>query len=264
MSRVRVVLITLLVAGAVLSVSSGVLAQQAAVAKQVRVDAKVALGGVMGLTDECLTDMGRSLWLLSLTEEVKSADWGKMKGILGDFQRRDVAAAVWFARPDGSYYTVDKGLIDQNLKDRPYFPKGMAGQAILGDLVISKSTGKYVAIIAAPVSRDGQIVGLVGVSLYLEKLSERISRALNLPRNVHFWACDGPGKIVALNRRTERLFWDPSNLNSPSLTQAVAGMTARPEGAIAYDYQGKRLTGVYQTSPLTGWHFVLGVLTTVK
>jgi len=232
---------------------------------RVRVDAAVAVNAIMGLTDECLSDTARSLWLLSLTQEIKSGDWDRMKGLLGEFESRNVEAIIWFARPDGSYYTLEKGLTDQNMKDRPYFIKGMAGQASLGDLVISRSTGKYVGVGATPVSRDGTVIGVLGASLYLDKLSERIARTLNLPSNVHFWASDPTAKIVALNRRTERLFWDPTNLDSPTLTQAVADMLAQPErGTITYDFQGKRLTGVYRTSPLTGWHFVLGALTTLK
>ncbi len=233
-------------------------------ARHVRVDATVAVRAVMGLTDACLTDSARSLWLLTLTEEVKSGDWGRMKDILADYQHRDVEAAVWFARPDGSYYTVDKGLTDQNLRDRPYFPKAMAGQATLGDLVVGKSTGKCVAVVTAPVRRGDAVVGVLGASLYLDKLSERIGNTLSLPDNIHFWASDPTGKIVAINRRTERLFWDPTHLNSPTLTQAIAEMLTRPQGSIGYDFQGKRFAGVYQKSPLTGWYFVLGVLKPAK
>lgn len=248
-----------------LACSSSLQAQaQEARVPHVRVDATVGAAAIMTMSDEYLTGVQRSLRLLALTEEVKSGDWDRMKGVLAGYSARDIEAAVWFARPDGSYYTVDKGLTDQNIKDRPYFPKAVAGHETLGDLVISKSTGKYVAVVTAPVKQGDAVVGILGASIYLERISSRIAQALRLPDNLHFWACDAAGKIVAINRRTDRLFWDPTNLNSPTLTQSVAQMLAKPEGSISYDFAGKKTQAVYLTSPVTGWHFVFGVLKTIK
>ena len=233
-------------------------------AKTPVVKATVAVAAATTLTDEVLRNSALSLQLLALTEEVKSADWGKMKGFLTELEKTQVESVVWFARPDGSYYTVDKGLSDQNLKDRPYFPRVMAGKTVIGDLATSKSTGKDVVVVTAPVKKGDAVVGALGSSIYLDKLAERVATALRLPSNAHFWACDATGKKVALSRQSKEIFLDPTSLNSPTLTQAVSQMVAQPEGSISYDYQGETVKGVYETSSLTGWHFVFGVLTPSK
>jgi hypothetical protein len=48
-----------------------------------------------------------------------------------------------------------------NLFDRPYFPSLMAGQSVLGTLVISRSTGKRSVIIAEPVRVASLVIGAV-------------------------------------------------------------------------------------------------------
>jgi hypothetical protein len=101
----------------------------------------------------------RCLKLISATEEARSGEWGKMRTLLATFGESGIkAAAVWFAKPDGSYYTVEKGLTGLNLSDRPYFPGLMAGGEVTGALVLSKSTGKRTVIVAVPVKRQGKII----------------------------------------------------------------------------------------------------------
>ena len=49
----------------------------------------------------------RELRLISVTEEVQSGKWEDMSGVLAEFGRSGIkAAAVWFMRPDGSYYII--------------------------------------------------------------------------------------------------------------------------------------------------------------
>ncbi len=109
---------------------------------------------------------------------------------------------------DGSYFTVDKGLTDSNLSDRKYFPTLMTGVTVVGPLVISKSTGKAVAITAAPIKKDGKVVGRLGASIYLDKVGERIGQELRLPEGMSFFAIDEHGR-TALHSKDERIFQTP-------------------------------------------------------
>src|SRR6056297_3418113 len=62
-----------------------------------------------------------TLDVLSKTEEVKSGDWERMRGLMEELQKQDESTLYWFSNPDGSYYTVEKGLTDFNLQKRKYF-----------------------------------------------------------------------------------------------------------------------------------------------
>jgi hypothetical protein len=124
------------------------------------------------------------------------------------YQVSDEGFIVWYVRPDGTYYTADKGLMDKSLRDRAYFPDLMAGMKITGALVISKATGQRSAIIAVPVEVNGKVVGAVGVSLFLDRLSEQVSAALDLRPGIAFFAL-APNGLTTLHRKTDRHFLDP-------------------------------------------------------
>ena len=106
-------------------------------------DLRLLLNAFTAFSEEHIDSILRCLHILSSTEEVRSGEWDNMKGLLTQFSKSGIApTAVWFARPDGSYYTVEKGLTGLNLGDRPYFSSLLEGHDAAGDLVISKSTGR--------------------------------------------------------------------------------------------------------------------------
>ncbi len=200
------------------------------------------------------------LKLISITEEAQSGEWGKMRDVLTEFSKSGIkAAAVWFVRPDGSYYTVEKGLTGLNLKDREYFPRLMAGKEIHGDLVISKSTGKRTAIAAVPIRKNGKIIGALGTSITVEDISRMIDEKMGLPDNMLFYALDRKGQ-TSLHRTSTLIFAYPSDMGSKSLSKTVEEMLTKPEGVVSYDFYGER-TAVFKRFPITDWVFVIGVVT---
>jgi hypothetical protein len=166
-------------------------------------------------------------------------------------------AAVWFAQPDGAYFTVDKGATGETLRERAYFPALLAGRDVVGALVVSKSTGQRALIVASPVLVDGKVVGAVGVSLDAAKLASSLDHAIRFPADVVFYALDQQGR-TALHRAGELIFVFPSDVGSSTLSDAVKTMLSRPEGVVHYRYAGSEKTALFQRSELTGWVFVLG------
>jgi hypothetical protein len=202
----------------------------------------------------------RDLKLIAMTKEVQGGQWEDMKPLLTEFRNSGtMAAAVWFVRPDGAYYTVEKGLTGLNLRDRPYFPKLMAGEEVAGALVISKSAKERSAIVAVPVKTNGKVIGALGASLSVETISAMLDKKMALPANMFFYALDSRGQ-TSLHRNAAFLFAYPSDMGSKTLTEKVAEMLARPEGLVTYDFYGQR-TVVFKKSPLTGWVFAIGMVT---
>jgi hypothetical protein len=202
----------------------------------------------------------RGLKLISVTEEAQSGEWEKMKGLLTAFERSGIkAAAVWFVRPDGSYYSEEKGLTGQNLRDRDYFPRLMADAEVIGDLVISKSTGKRTAIVAVPVRTKGKVIGALGTSLSVEDVSRMIDEKMGLPQSLIFYALDQKGQ-TSLHRISALLFAYPSDMGSKSLAKTVTQMLADPAGVVSYDFYGER-TVFFKKAPLTKWVYAIGIVT---
>ena len=219
-------------------------------------DANSLLSAFIAYTDLRIRSVQQSLEILAATSEARSDNWSNMKDLLTGYQESDEGLIVWYVRPDGTYYTVDKGLMDQVLRDRDYFPDLIAGRKITGALVISKATGQRSAIIAVPIEVDGKIAGAVGVSLFLDKLSEQINAALDLRQGVAFFAL-APNGLATLNRKTDRHFLDPREMGSETLKRAATEMLAGTSGKTTYEYDNVTKHAIYSTSALTGWKFAI-------
>jgi hypothetical protein len=218
------------------------------------------LNAYSALADEHLGSVLRGLRLLASTTEVESGRWETMQGLLARFDKSGIAAAaVWYALPDGRYYSVEKGLTGESLADRPYFRELAAGKEVVGELVISRSTGKRSAVFAVPVMRDGKMAGALGVSLSVDELSGLLNKKMGLPPDFVFYALDTKGR-VSLHGKPELLFAYPSDLGSKTLDVAVKKMMSEKEGVVRYNFQGQK-TVYFKKSPLTGWVYALGVIT---
>ncbi len=122
--------------------------------------------------------------------------------------------------------------------------------------MISKATGQRSAIIAVPIDVDGKIVGAVGVSPFLDMLSEQISAALDLRPGISFFAL-APNGLTTLHRKTDRHFLDPRELGSETLRSAATEMLAGTSGKASYEFDNVKKQAISRTSALTEWKFAI-------
>ena len=219
-------------------------------------DAQSLSSAFMSYTDLRIRSVQQSLEILASTPEAQSGVWKNMKGLLSGYQKSDDGLIAWFVRPDGSYYTVDKGLMNVSLADRDYFPDLMADRKVTGSLVISKSTGRRSAVIAVPIKSRGKVIGAIGASVFLDVFAEHIASVLDLRTEATFFAL-APNGLTTLHRKTERHFLDPRELGSETLKKAVNEILAADSGEVSYQFDNTTKTAVYKTSPLTHWKFVI-------
>jgi hypothetical protein len=146
--------------------------------------------------------------------------------------------------------------MDVKLSDRDYFPKLMSGQKIMGALVVSKSTGQRSAVIAVPMKQGGKVIGAIGASLFLDRLSEQVGSVLVLRPDAAFFSV-APNGLTTLHKKTDRHFLDPRELGSESLKQATNEMLKNPAGETTYEFDNVTKKAIYRTSPLTQWKFVI-------
>lgn len=220
--------------------------------------ASTVLSSFVALTEQEIRTVEHELAVLSMTEGVKSADWEMMRSILRTYQDSGFPGIVWFVLPDGNYYSLEKGLVGKKLSERNYFPGLMSGQSIAGDLVFSRSTGEKSVIVAVPVRRDGEVVGGLGASIFLDDLSQRINDALELPENLIYYAL-APDGTTTLHRNTQLNFADPRVQGIESLRRAADKMLSTPEGDVTYQFEGTPRYAIYRVSALTGWKFAVGI-----
>ncbi len=222
----------------------------------------IALSAYRGLVEEHIGGVLRSLRIVAACPEAKVGDWERVKPLLirlsEDLQ---TDATAWFALPDGSYFVTEVGgVTEQNLKDRSYFPELMAGNEIVGDLVISKSTGHRSVIIATPVDDGGKVVGGIGISLRVRLLSDLVGRYLPMPNDGYFFALDRDTKIV-LHRMAERMFKTPSDVGDEALGAEFRRALESDSGTLNYVLQGQRISSRFERSPTLEWYFFLAIPT---
>lgn len=218
----------------------------------------IALSAYRGLVEEHIGGVLRSVRIVAASPEATAARWEGYKPLLMRLSEDlQTDATAWFLLPDGSYFATEVGgMSEQNLKDRPYFPGLMAGKEVVGDLVISKSTGHRSVIIATPVVDRGKVVGGVGVSLRVRLLSELVDAHLPLPDDGYFYALDRDTRIV-LHRKAERMFKTPSDVGDEALGAEFQRVIQKDSGTFDYILNGQKITSRFERSPSLGWYFFI-------
>jgi methyl-accepting chemotaxis protein len=128
---------------------------------------------------------------------------------------------------------------------------------VIGPLVVSKATGKASAIVAVPVrAQNGAVVGVLGASVDLVKLSGLLKEEMALREGMIFYAFDAE-PLVALNGDPTLVFLDPFSLG-PEIREAFEEMLSHDQGVVRYTFRDQVRTVVYRRSPVTGWWYAFG------
>ncbi|OPX73699.1 MAG: hypothetical protein A4E39_00923 [Methanoregulaceae archaeon PtaB.Bin152] len=125
----------------------------------------------------------------------------------------------------------------------------LAGKTSIGTIVVSKSTGKYTAIVAVPVRAGEKVIGILGTSVYCDSLEEAIFRDFMLPEGYYAFAVDSEGMPV-IDSLPQRIF----SLDENARPQVV-GMQ---DGQVRYHDEGALHEAVFMTEDVTGWKVAIG------
>ena len=208
-------------------------------------------------TDWFFLGLKKDMEFLAATSAVTSGNWEAMQPMLASYQELHPELFLFYALPDGSYSAAQGGPTGKNLSDRAYFPSLMAGNPVVGELVVSKATGLKAAVVAAPVMVDGKVAGAVGASVFLEQLNDQVSTFLSLPDDMLFFALASDG-LTALNTVSERLLVNPTDMHDPELTRGKDYILKNKRGVVTYSLGNIPRRVMFVTSQVTGWHFAIG------
>ena len=99
---------------------------------------------------------------VALSEAVASMDWTRQKSVLENEVERLGYLDIAVVTPDGKAHYILTGETS-DLSERDYIKKALAGEANVSDVIISKVTNSAVIMYAAPIDKEGVIVGaLIG------------------------------------------------------------------------------------------------------
>lgn len=172
---------------------------QTDVGNLVRMDAMQIAQARGAQVGELASSIRWQLNTMTLQPQIKAADRAIIPVFIKDFEGKfsTEVASFFFAWPDGSEVTAAGGK--SNLGDRNYFKAIMSGKTdfAIGDPVIAKTLGVPIVPFAAAVKNaEGTRVGLVGMSMTLERLSA-IASSIKLGEAGYGWIVDGSGLLIA-------------------------------------------------------------------
>jgi ABC-type amino acid transport substrate-binding protein len=216
------------------------------------ITASAAVKLLAGYVDVRIGEFLAVLQALSFTEEVRTGNWNMLKSLLVEQENAELGGRIWYLLPDGSYYTTVDNLTSKNLKNRGYFPGLIAGNPVLGSVVVSKSTGKPVAVVAAPIKKNDKVQGALGTSIFMQGINDEIRKTFPLQSDQNFFVVANDG-IIALHSDDEWIGQQVSNINGN-----LESKLAETSGECTFTYEGNEWHAVWTTAPKTGWRIVIG------
>src|SRR6056297_67819 len=195
-----------------------------------------------------LNNVRITLDVLSKTEEVRSGDWERMRGLIEELQTQDESTLYWFSNPDGSYYTVEKGLTDFNLKEREYFKQLEREEQVYGAVITGYTSLQKSIVVAMPVYRNEKLVGYLGGSKFTDSLIAYLDVMAQNGVDRSFYAITSEGEeIIKYNINDEVT----ESLNA-IMVETGFGMYPMSENSpLEYQY-------MFGPSPETGWIYAIG------
>lgn len=197
---------------------------------------------------------------------VKTMNWEVIKKYLKSEEKRedDLYAVSFISDLYGNYSTTD---IDHagNIRYRTYFKKVVTkGETVLSNPVISKSTNKPIAVIAAPIKNDtGRIKGVIGRAIDLEKLYNHIENIRFEHPDSYSFILDKNGQIVTYPDKELIMSRDLINYSEDmgkDIIEKATKVLNNEYGYVKFNYKGKPNLFYYNEIPNTdGWQLVTKV-----
>ncbi|WML35543.1 methyl-accepting chemotaxis protein [Clostridium sp. OS1-26] len=140
---------------------------------------------------------------------------------------------------------------DFNHKNRPWYTLALEkkGQIAITRPYKDAQTGKLVVSLSKAVEKDGKVVGVVGIDMSLDTLSNTLSKS-KIGDSGYVFICDNNGTVISHPKKEE------IGGNTPTKLSFWNDLKNNKSGFTKYDYQGQNKFSTYETNTVTGWKMV--------
>lgn len=193
---------------------------------------------------------------LSNREVIQSMDWVEIKPILEKEMKRTGFATIGLVSPGGMANYPDDS--PANLGDRDYVQEAFAGKSNISDMLISRVIDEPVAMIAVPVRKSGNVVGVL-IARLLGKDLTGIVTDIQFKEEGYAFMFNDTGTLVA--HRNEDYVMNQFNpiidLQDDdtlfSLANIMQSAINTNKGYGDYHFEGNDLYMGYSQVPATNW-----------
>ncbi len=146
--------------------------------------------------DTLTCDLQEVIVTLSSYDSVKSMQPSEMENqLLQTVENSSMISQIYVMNKAGMQIYKTSGKLGDRA-DRAYFTKALAGETNYSDVIISGSTGMPIVVLATPIERNGQTIGVLGASIDLSALSE-LSSAVQTGETGYGFIVEGNGRVIA-------------------------------------------------------------------
>ncbi len=197
------------------------------------------------------------------TPTARTMNWNIAQSYLtSEVDRLQEYHHLTYSYADGSFFTTKVGYAPgQNIRDRLWFQKSLAGENFVSDPLISRTTGITQVIISSPINNKSQVVGVLGGAIKLDRLGKVIQQ-INQGENSYAFALNSEGRVIIhpdANLRGKAEKPAPILLQHPDINLAniAQKMVAKKEGIELTQINGVWKYIAYAPLRETNWSVAL-------
>lgn len=211
-------------------------------------------------TQSRVEEQKQVLTMLAGTYTIQGMHWEQQQP---ELQRQVEATnflALGIVYPDGTAYYNDGKTA--SLGDREYIKKALAGETNTSDVIISSVTNELVLMYAAPIKKDGKVVGVL--------IGRRDGNALSEISDSTGYGEEGYGYIINMNGTVvghpdrEKVLSQFNPINEVQndarlepLAKTFSQMIKDKKGLSSYLYEDKNIYAGYYPIEGTNWIFII-------
>ena len=188
------------------------------------------------------------LQVLAQNPAFKALDPVAAKPVLMNIQAANPELTYVMDSPSGTpLVRGDNVALNYSVADRSFFKTAMTGKSAISEVIISRTTGKPIVVLALPITNDQRIAGVAQVSIELQNLATFVKDASKGETVVYI--LDKEGKVLAhpdANFVKER--FDMSKMEF--VQRGLKGEAGRSAGV---NKQGRELVIHFAQDKVTGW-----------
>lgn len=167
---------------------------------------------------------------------------------------------IFVTDPVGKLYTGERSdgteYKGSDVASRDYFQQAkQTGKAVIGDLVVSKSTGELITVVCAPIfSESKEFLGIFGMPMNAAALTNIVNKK-KVGETGYAFMVNEKGVVIAHPKAEHLLKLDMKELKGmESISRA---MLAGETGVEQYVFQGINKIAGYAHVPMKGWSVAL-------
>ncbi len=191
---------------------------------------------------------------------IQSMSFLLQKPILLEYLKKTDFMELGIVSMSGIAQYSDESQTD--LSDRDYIKEALTGKTVISDVIISKVTNGPVVMIAAPIYKEKEVIGLVLARSDANKISDMVGD-MGYGKNGYGYVINGEGTVIAHPDKTlvTSLFNPIKQAEKDKSMASTAAFFKKvikeKQGIYEYTYKGKEVYSAFAAIPNTNWHYVV-------